>query len=150
KVNDQPTTLPRLKDRFEALPDGRVRELPEVDGLYRNDGHGHFTAIQFEPGVFLDEEGKPIPPFRDWGLCAMFRDLNGDGAPDLYVCNDFHSPDRIWLNAGAGKFRAIPSLALRNTTTFSMAVDVTDLNRDGLDDIFVADMLSLRHPRRMM
>ncbi len=75
KVNDQPTTLPRLKDRFEALPDGRVRELPEVDGLYRNDGHGHFTPIQFEPGVFLNEEGKPIPPFRDWGLSVMFPGL---------------------------------------------------------------------------
>src|SRR6266516_5690448 len=27
KVNDQPTTSARLKDRFEALPDGKVREL---------------------------------------------------------------------------------------------------------------------------
>src|SRR5580765_1908088 len=57
KVNDQPTTSPQLKDRFEVLPDGKVRELPEVDGLYRNDGHGHFTPIQFEPGVFMNEDG---------------------------------------------------------------------------------------------
>ena len=70
KVNDEPTTLPKWKDRFEALPDGRVREFPEVHGLYRNDGHGHFTPIQFEPGVFLNEEGKPIPPYRDWGLAV--------------------------------------------------------------------------------
>ncbi len=63
KVNDQPTTSPRLKDRFQALPDGKVRELPEVHGLYRNDGRGHFTSIQFAPGVFLNEEGKSIPLF---------------------------------------------------------------------------------------
>ena len=83
KVNGQPTTLPRWTSRFEALPDGSVRELPEVHGLYRNEGGGRFKAIQFEPGTFLDAEGKPVPPYRGWGLSVMFRDLNGDGAPDL-------------------------------------------------------------------
>ena len=37
----------------------------------------------------------------------MFRDLNGDGLPDLYVCNDYFTPDRIWLNQGKGVFRAV-------------------------------------------
>ncbi len=68
KVNGQPASSPYWKDRFEALPDGRVRELPEVDGFYRNDGNGHFTAIQNEPGIFMDAAGTPIPPYRDWGL----------------------------------------------------------------------------------
>src|SRR5258708_4630614 len=149
KVNDQPTTLPRLKDRFEALPDGRVRELPEVHGLYRNDGHGHFTSIQFEPGVFLNEEGKPIPPFRDWGLSAMFRDLNGDGAPDLYVCNDNVSPDRIWINCGKGTFRLIDPLSFRHTSRSSMGIDFADIDRDGYDDIIVVDMLAREHGKRM-
>ncbi len=54
KVNGQPTTRPYWKDRFEVLPGGRVRELPEADALYRNDGNGHFAAIQAQPGVFLD------------------------------------------------------------------------------------------------
>jgi hypothetical protein len=149
KVNDQPTTLPRLKDRFEALPDGRVRELPEVDGLYRNDGKGHFTAIQFEPGVFRNEAGNPIPPSRDWGLSAMFRDLNGDGAPDLYVCNDNVSPDRIWINSGKGTFRAIEPRAFRHTSRSSMGVDVGDIDRDGHDDLIVVDMLAREHEKRM-
>src|SRR2546428_2960129 len=138
KVNDQPTTLPGLKDRFEALPDGKVRELPEVDGLYRNDGQGHFTPIQFEPGVFMNEEGKAIPPYRDWGLSVMFRDLNGDGIPDLYVCNDNVSPDRIWINSGRGTFRPIDLFAFRHTSRSSMGVDFGDIDRDGHDDIFVA------------
>jgi hypothetical protein len=149
KVNDQPTTLPRLKDRFEALPDGRVRELPEVHGLYRNDGHGHFTAIQFEPGVFCDETGKPIPPFRDWGLSAMFRDLNGDGAPDLYVCNDNVSPDRIWINTGKGTFRLADPLSFRHTSRSSMGIDFADIDRDGYDDFIVVDMLARDHSKRM-
>jgi hypothetical protein len=44
----------------------------------------------------------------------------------------------------------IERLALRNTSTFSMAVDFADFNQDGWDDIFVADMLSPRPARRLM
>src|SRR5262245_53028267 len=141
KVNDQPTTLPRLKDRFEALPDGKVRELPEVHGLYRNDGRGHFTPIQFEPGVFNDEHGKPVAPYRDWGLSVMFRDINRDGHPDLYVCNDNASrSDRAWINNGNGTFRAIGPMSLRHTSRASMGIDFADLDRDGNDDFIVVDM----------
>jgi hypothetical protein len=149
KVNGESARLPRWKDRFVALPNGRVRELPEVDGLYRNDGHGRFTAIQNEPGMFQDEHGKPIPPFRDWGLAVMFRDLNGDGAPDLLVCNDNASPDRVWINAGRGAFRLIDPLKFRHMSRSSMGIDIADVNRDGLDDILVLDMLAREHGKRM-
>ena len=80
----------------------------------------------------------------------MFRDLNEDGAPDIYVCNDFHSEDRIWINDGHGRFRATPPLALRHTSLFSMGVDFADVDRDGHDEIFVADMLSRSHARRQV
>lgn len=149
KVNGESTRLPKWKDRFEALPNGKVRELPEVHGLYRNDGSGHFRAIQFEPGVFLDDHGQPIPPYRDWGLSVMFRDLNGDGAPDIYVCNDFASPDRVWLNTGKGAFRAIAPFTLRHTSRSAMGIDFADINRDGHDDFIVVDMLARAHRQRM-
>ncbi len=75
----------------------------------------------------------------------MFQDLNGDNWPDLYVCNDFQSPDRIWMNDGAGSFLPIRDSAIRQTSLFSMGVDVTDMDRDGLKDLFVVDMLSRKH-----
>src|SRR5439155_20866985 len=112
-------------------------------------GHGHFTAIQFEPGVYSNEEGKAIPPYRDWGLAAMFRDMNGDGIPDLYVCNDNVSPDRIWINSGKGTFRAFDPFAFRHTSRSSMGVDFADIDRDGHDDIMVVDMLAREHEKRM-
>src|SRR5213076_2182899 len=62
-----------------------------------------------------------------------------------YVCNDLFPPDRIWLNDGHGKFRAMSNLALRHTCLFSMGVDFADLDRDGYDEIFVVDMLSRNH-----
>jgi hypothetical protein len=81
-------------------------------------------------------------------LTATFRDINGDGIPDLYVCNDFWTPDRIWLNNGHGQFRAIPTLALRHTSASSMGVDFADINRDGALDFYVLDMLSRDHRLR--
>ena len=149
RVNGEPATRPYWKDRFEVLPGGRVRELPEVDGLYRNDGTGRFTAIQAEPGVFRNADDIPVGPYRDWGLSVMFRDLNGDGAPDLYICNDNASPDRVWLNTGKGTFRAPDAFMFRHTSRSSMALDFADINRDGHDDLFVLDMLARSHGRRM-
>lgn len=149
KVNGESAQSPRWKDRFEALPDGRVRELPEVHGLYLNDGTGRFTAMEHAPGTFLDEEGRPVPPHRDWGLAAMFRDINRDGLPDLYVCNDNTSPDRIWINQGRGVLRAVAPGTFRHTSRSSMGVDFGDLDRDGRDDLMVVDMLARDPARRV-
>ncbi len=148
-VDGEPTTTPRLRNRFLVSPTGRLRELPEADGLYLNEGGGRFRAVQFRPGVFMDAEGNPLAPYRDWGLAVMFRDINGDGFPDLYVCNDNASPDRVWLNSGKGTFRALPPLQLRHTSRSSMGVDFADVNRDGHDDFFVLDMLSQDPAKRM-
>ena len=119
--------------------------------FYLNDGKGHITEVPWTGGTFLEADGQPLggPPL-DWGLTATFRDLNQDGWPDLYVCNDLGSPDRIWLNDGRGGFRALPRTHLRKTSWFSMGVDFGDLNRDGIDDFFVTDMLSRSRVQRQV
>jgi hypothetical protein len=149
RVNGESTRIPKWKGRFEALADGSVRELPERDALYRNEGGGRFKAIQDEAGVFLNEQGEPMTLPRDWGLAVMFRDINGDAAPDFYVCNDNASPDRLWMNTGAGTFRLTGSSVLRHTSRSSMGLDFADINRDGRDDFIVVDMLAREHAKRM-
>src|SRR6266516_2951951 len=146
KVNGLSVTAPGLVGRFSIGPSGGPLEHGEADVLYHNDGKGHFVPVSWIDGTFLDEDGNPLstPPY-DWGLGVVFRDLNGDGAPALYVCNDSHSPDRIWINLGRGRFQAIARTAIRKTSLSSMGVDVADINRDGLDEIFVLDMLSRDH-----
>ena len=158
-INGRPLTDPEWTNRFafktgiDAQGRGRFarEELGEPDVFCRNDGHGHFQEVPWTGGTFLDAEGRPLTsaPF-DWGLSVMFRDLNGDGAPDLYVCDDFSSPDRFWLNDGNGHFRAAPSYSLRETSFSSMGTDAADLNRDGFDDFIVVDMLSKEHQRRLV
>jgi len=149
-VNGRPVTEPDLTNRFSVNSFGGIEEAGEADVLYHNLGGTNFVPVSFTDGSFLDEDGMALanPPF-DWGLSVMFRDINQDGLPDIYVCNDFDSPDRIWINQGQGRFRAIARLALRKTSLFSMGVDFADINRDGFDDIFVLDMLSRDHRRRM-
>ncbi len=149
EVNGQPASAPPWTDRFEVSPLGVVVERGLADHFYRNDGHGHFVDVPFTQGAFLDEDGRPLKePPRDWGLSAQFRDLNGDGTPDLYVCNDFASSDRVWINDGSGRFRALARDALQTICASSMGVDGADIDRDGDVDLFVVDMLSPDHLKR--
>lgn len=139
-------------DRFVAFSGhhfggAAIMELGESDCFYLNQGNGVFERVDWTGGTFLDEAGAALSKSpQDWGLSAMFHDWNGDGWPDLYVCNDFYySRDRIWINRGRGIFQAAPATAFRSISESSMAVDAADINRDGWDDLMVLDMHS-RNP----
>src|SRR5690606_2566363 len=166
-VKDRPRGLDHVRagyvdGRFVVMPaeeflpvflrDGGVSlfERGEPDVLYLNDGRGRFRPVSWTDGRFLDGKGVPLAePPRDWGLAVAFRDLNRDGAPDLYVCNDFFpSPDHIWINDGRGGFRAIAVHAVRTTSLSSMAVDFAAVHRDGDDDYLVLEMLGRTHAAR--
>ena len=139
----------RFADHYELAwrADGVVRrEKGEADELYLNefgDGGGRFRHVPFSSGAFLDADGEPLQVAPgEWGLAARFGDLDADGDPDLYVANDLHSPDRLWINRGDGTFRLPPARALPTTSASSMAVDFADIDRDGHVDVFVLDMLA--------
>src|SRR5256885_1540537 len=129
-------------------PDLLVSTLGGGVALFVNDGHGGFTERTAEAGLAS----------RAGSMTLTLTAVDGDGHLDLYVAHyktrsamdvydDFEDPDFLWLNDGNGTFRAAPRLALRNTSNSSMAVDFSDVDRDGQVDIFVADMLG-RGPRR--
>ncbi len=143
---DSIAIAPGFEEHYELLVwGGEVKRYPagDPDRFYLNDGAGRFERVPFTSGRFFDENGEPLAETpRDWGLAARFHDLDGDGDPDLYVCNDLHSPDRIWLNDGSGAFRAIAPLAIRSTSATCMAVDFADVDLDSDVDIFTLDMLS--------
>lgn len=116
-------------------------EYGEEDVLFLNNGNGTFSnTTTTDQSIFKtnSEEDEVL----DWGLHARFFDYNNDMYPDLYVCNDFESPDRIWINQKDGTFKEIDELSIRNTSLSSMSVAFTDINADNKSDIFVAEMLS--------
>ena len=130
--------------------DNQMFEYGEPDEFFINDGKGNFTKLNWTSDRFLTHDGKPLnKPYRDQGLSAIFRDINGDRSPDLFVANDGFTKDRCWINDGKGNFREISPLSIRQLSFSSMGVDFADINRDGYDDFFVVEMLSRNHTRRL-
>ncbi len=130
-----------------------LREYGLKDALYINRGMKNGKWQGFEKVTdlkdrFLSYDGKKMGLEPDWGLTARFEDLNNDGLPDLYVCNDYWTPDRVWINQGNGVFKAMNPLAMRHYSYSAMSMAVGDVNNDGLADFFVSDMLSPSHERR--
>ncbi len=76
-----------------------------------------------------------------YGLGLAVGDVNTDGYPDLYVGNDFHEDDYLYINQQNGTFKNELSEQIRHTSRFSMGVDIADINNDGHPEIFTLDML---------
>lgn len=146
QVGGKTVVVGRYAKRLQ-IQDGLIVEFGEPDVVYRNNRQGGWTPLNW-PDVFLEEDGRPASPPLDFGLCVQVRDINEDGLPDIYVCNDFQTPDRLWLNDGRGHFKAAPRLALRNMSFASMGVDFADLDRDGHVDFLTVEMLSRDYRRR--
>ncbi|PIB37507.1 hypothetical protein BFP72_10165 [Reichenbachiella sp. 5M10] len=102
----------------------------DSDHLYRNEGDGSFIDVTEEAGVL------------NFGLSlsATAADLNNDGWQDIYVSNDFASPDFIYINNGDGTFTDQSKVVVRQTSFYGMGSDVSDYNNDGLMDVIQVDM----------
>src|SRR5262249_20218592 len=148
-VGGKEQVVGRYRNRLKII-EGHLIEYGEPGALYLNDGKGGFRKMPWTDGTFLDETGAALAAAPwDLGLSVVMHDINQDGKPDLYACNDFQDPDRLWLGDGHGHFRAIPRDALRSIPHFSMACDFADINGDGLDDFIITDMQSRSHVLRM-
>ncbi len=110
-----------------------AEEHPQAgDRLYRNDG-GRFKEVSREAGINSTAIG--------YGLGVVTGDVNLDGWPDIYVGNDFHENDYLYINQQDGTFKEELTDRIRHTSRFSMGVDIADLNNDALPEILSLDML---------
>lgn len=94
---------------------------------------GKFVDVTTQSGIYSSPLG--------YGLAITVADINLDGWPDLYIGNDFHENDYIYINNKDKTFTESISDLLGSCTQFSMGVDIADINQDGLPDIFTTDML---------
>src|SRR6266550_3369243 len=110
----------------------RTRHPLAGDRLFRNTG-GRFTEITDQAGIYSSALG--------YGLGIGVGDLNEDGHADIYVGNDFHEDDYLYLNNGDCTFTESLGKMIRHTSYSSMGNDLVDINNDGLIDIISLDML---------
>lgn len=102
------------------------------DRIFRNDG-GRFTDMTRPSGINSSNIG--------YGLGICISDINHDGLPDIYVANDFHENDYLYINQGGLRFTDELNERIDHTSQFSMGVDIADVNNDLQPEIITLDML---------
>ncbi|MEQ8474496.1 MAG: VCBS repeat-containing protein [Marinoscillum sp.] len=109
--------------------------------LFRNDGH-KFIEVSESAGI----HGSGL----NYGLSAAIADLNNDKWPDIYVTNDYDEQDFLYINNQDGTFREVSHTSFGHISKFSMGSDLADINNDGHEDLFVADMLPKDNKRQKL
>ena len=126
-ANYPPTSFTAPVDYYKY----RIENHKKIDSdhLYRNEGD-YFVDVTKESGI------------SNFGLSLgiVASDFNNDGYPDIYISNDFSSPDFMYINNRDGTFTNDILNTLQQTSLFGMGVDASDFNNDGWVDIFQLDM----------
>lgn len=102
------------------------------DRIFRNDGN-RFIDVTHVSQINSSAIG--------YGLGICVADINSDGYPDIYIGNDFHENDYLYINQKNGTFKEELNDHIMHTSQFSMGVDVADINNDAYADIISMDML---------
>ncbi len=116
-----------LRNDFDSLAGDRLFRNDEVNGKHI------FHDVTREAGIYSSQIG--------YGLGVNVCDINNDGLPDIFVSNDFHENDYLYINNGNGTFSEKLTDYFRHTSRSSMGNDVGDINNDGLLDVMVLDMM---------
>tara|TARA_R110000796_G_scaffold250788_4_gene380714 strand:- start:72920 stop:76201 length:3282 start_codon:yes stop_codon:yes gene_type:complete len=98
-----------------------------------NDGNFIFEDVTSSTGIYSSALG--------YGLGVVASDINNDGLMDIYICNDFHENDYLYINQGDKTFKDLSKEYLQHTSRFSMGIDIADVNNDLQQDIFTLDMM---------
>lgn len=113
----------------DGRPDIYLSTLTGTDGvLLRNEVSGFVRVSSGAPSVANTARAG-----------AVWIDSDNDGDLDLFVATTSGQPDFFHLNLGNGTFTTVSDVSLMTGSAFGQAVTVSDFNRDGRVDIFVAN-----------
>jgi hypothetical protein len=106
--------------------------------LCRNLGGGKFGDITARAGVGMD--GKI-------SVAAAFGDIDNDGRPDLFV-STVRMGNQLFRNLGEGRFEDITAAAGVGYVGHSSGAVFFDFDKDGLLDLFVANVGNYTLPEK--
>ena len=113
-----------------------IQDSKSGDRLFENTGKSNqfrFVDVTENAGIYSSALG--------YGLAVITTDINDDGFPDIYVGNDFHENDYLYINQGNNTFKESIAEWVDHTSQFTMGVDAADINQDGKLDLFTTDMM---------
>jgi hypothetical protein len=134
--NDLDVYITNRPDSFDLPLTQMVRQKKlspssSRDKLYLNQ-NGRFREIGSQAGITNN---------FGYALSIVTADLNNDGFTDIFVANDFAEGDYMYINQKNGTFKEQIKQATNHISMYSMGTDIADINNDGLEDIFVSEML---------
>ena len=115
-----------------------AKDLEKSDRLLEQQADGTFKDVTEAAGIL------------NFGLAisASITDFNNDGLEDIYVSNDFSTPDFLYLNNGDGTFTDKIKESTNQTAFYGMGTDAADINNDGLIDLMQVDMAAQDNRRQ--
>lgn len=122
------------KLRSGALTNIEKKQVKDFypDYLFLSDSGKSYSNVIKESGITFNTKHR-------YGFTPYATDINNDGWVDLYLNNDFDTPDNVYYNVG-GKFKPAPYKTFMQTSMYTMGIDAADINNDGLVDFFTCDM----------
>jgi len=105
--------------------------------LFRNVGEGRFEEVGLSAGVAYNADGVAVS-----SMGAEFRDINNDGAEDLFVTAMTNEMFALFENTGKGSFRDVTmrsGIAKASLPWTGWSNVVADFNNDGWKDLFTAN-----------
>lgn len=153
--------MPHLRKSITSFRQFAKSTLTEIYQPNRLKGALKLSATVLESGIFLNEtekggaprfQFKPLPRIAQiapsFGVVA--DDVNHDGKIDLYLAQNFHSPQvetgrmsgglsQLLLGKGDGTFDPVPvDRSGLEVPGDAVSLTVIDLNQDGMNDFVVA------------
>ena len=101
--------------------------------LLHNEGNRTFQDRTEAAGLNVDNDR--------YSFACAWGDYNSDGAPDLYVANDF-GRNNLYRNNGDGKFTVVSAEAGVEDVGAGMSASWFDFDNDGNQDVYVSNMWS--------
>lgn len=143
--NDQDLDLYVLNHNNAWIENSKLNRSTFEDSRYSEDkfyinNNGSFIESSIDVGLVLEQYGG-------YGLGVSAGDINQDGFQDLYISNDYASPDFFYINQGNGTFKEEVKKRTKHIPLFSMGNEMADYNNDGLLDILTLDMSAEDHER---